>query len=385
MPEFSALRSGRGPQLARELASLGLLTLGLTACLARTPPTITRVLAGERTQGAFVSPYAYEHYLRAEMAAARGDHAGAAREFATARLGAEDDPFLVAREAESLEASGDHARADRVLAEGRRLDADSEALWLAEGRILEARRNLPAAASAFERAVEAAPRSSRGPLALSDLRLEQGAQQSALAPLVAYLARAPERGADALKVRLRVALMRGALGEALAAADTLGPRTLSDQERRLLTRLALRARRPASAARFAGLLHGPEDSALAIRALMAAGRRERALSRLRGRRPAEASGEARRWASFVLALESPERAVAELEDARIAIPALGPALVEAQLRVGRVDAALDSLTPLLSGQASADTRRLLEDGLRRAGLQALAAELASRAQLTQHQ
>ncbi len=383
MLELSAALK-KGHELVWKLASLGLLALGLTACLARTPPTVTRTLAGERTEGAFVSPYAYEHYLRAEMAAARGDHAAAAREFATARLGAEDDPFLVAREAENLEASGDHARTDRVLAEGRRLDDRSEALWLVQGRILRGRGDLPAAASAFEHAIEVAPRSSRGPLALSDLRLGQGARDSALTPLIRYLARAPERGADALKVRLRVALMRGALDEALAAADALGPRTLSDQERRLLTRLALQTQRPGAAARLAGLLHSPEDSALAISALMAAGRRDEALSRLRGR-PAEASGEAQRWASFVLALEPPERAVEELEDARIAIPALAPALVKAQLRAGQVDAALDSLTPLLSRQASANTRRLLDDGLRRGGLRALAAELASRAGRAEHQ
>ena len=33
-------------------------------------PVVTRTLAGERREGAFVSPFEYEHFLRAELAVA---------------------------------------------------------------------------------------------------------------------------------------------------------------------------------------------------------------------------------------------------------------------------------------------------------------------------
>ena len=344
----------------------------LVACVPRAPTTVTRVLGGEHVRGAFVSPYAYEHYLRAEMASARGDFAQAASEFASARLGAEDDPFLAAREAESLDASGDHDGADRVLAEGRRLFPTSEALFLAQGRMLEARGDRSGAARAFVQAIEAAPLSSQGPLALSALRLAQGARQSAITPLLRYLARAPERGADALKVRLRLALLRGAVDDALTLAEALG--TASDSERRQLTRLALDAGRPAAAARLATGLRATNDRALLLQALMAAGRVDEARAMLRGEAP-ETLGDARAWADFVLALEDSQHAAASLEEALVTHEALRPALVEAELRASRPAQAMELLAPLLSRDVDAPTRALLGRALRRGGLAGLADEL----------
>jgi len=342
------------------------------ACVPRAPTTVTRVLGGEHVRGAFVSPYAYEHYLRAEMASARGDFAQAASEFASARLGAEDDPFLAAREAESLDASGDHDGADRVLAEGRRLFPTSEALFLAQGRMLEARGDRSGAARAFVQAIEAAPLSSQGPLALSALRLAQGARESTITPLVRYLARAPERGADALKVRLRLALLRGAVDDALTLAEALG--TSSDSERRQLTRLALDAGRPAAAARLATGLRATNDRALLLQALMAAGRVDEARAMLRGEAP-ETLGDARAWADFVLALEDSQHAAASLEEALVTHEALRPALVEAELRASRPAQAMELLAPLLSRDVDAPTRALLGRALRRGGLAGLADEL----------
>jgi Flp pilus assembly protein TadD len=345
----------------------------MAACVPRTPTTVTRVLGGQHVQGAFVSPYAYEHYIRGEMASARGDFAQAASEFASARLGAEDDPFLAAREAASLEANGDHAQADRVLSEGLRLFPDSEALFLAQGHILSARGDRAGAEAAFAQAIAAAPQSSRGPLALSSLRLAQGAQESAKEPLVQYLARAPERGTDALQIRLRLALLRGDLDQALTLAEALG--TLTAVERRQLTRLALEAHRPAVAARLATELPEASDGPLIVRALMAAGRTSDARAMLRSR-PPEAFGDARTWAAFVLSLEDSRHAVADLEDALVVNDAVRPALVEAELRAGMQAQALEHLAPLLSAQVDAPTRSLLQQALRRSGLGALAAEIA---------
>jgi hypothetical protein len=186
---------------------------------------------------------------------------------------------------------------------------------------------------------------------------------------------AARRAAEALKVRLRVALMRSDLDAASSLAEALGTRALHDAERRRLTELALLHERPATAARFALSLRAPTDDALALRALMAAGRRPEALALLR-RHPPEASEDVHLWARFVLALEEAQHAAALLEEAAAVTESLRPELAEAELRAGQLDDALDTLAPLLSAEANAELRDLLAKALQRAGLGALAMELS---------
>ena len=185
----------------------------LCACRPAVPSTVVRVVDGEPREGAFVSPYAYEHFLRAELAAARGDDASAAESYELARLGPSDDALVAARQAEALDRLGRVERADAVLAEAHALDPASEAVALARSRIAERRGDLELALREAVRASELAPRSTEA--------------WRRVATLLAGTERAPEvlarLGDDALalRARLAIALARGDAREAEAALEAL--------------------------------------------------------------------------------------------------------------------------------------------------------------------
>ncbi|MEM7607469.1 MAG: hypothetical protein AAF411_19115, partial [Myxococcota bacterium] len=64
--------------------------LGLGACGARAYP-VTRRMDGEERAGVYVSPHAYEWFIRGELAAARGDDEAAIAAYREARTGPVDD------------------------------------------------------------------------------------------------------------------------------------------------------------------------------------------------------------------------------------------------------------------------------------------------------
>ncbi len=122
-----------------------LIALALTALTALGCATAPEGVLRERIGGAsrtrpFASPTAYEAYLRAEVASARGDHAAALRQLDLAALADPSDGFLAVRRVEVTAASGDlegaRSLAERVV----RDRPDLSAAWLALAGVARARR-----------------------------------------------------------------------------------------------------------------------------------------------------------------------------------------------------------------------------------------------------
>ncbi|MFW6050787.1 MAG: tetratricopeptide repeat protein, partial [Myxococcota bacterium] len=160
-----------------------LLAAAAAGCAGTPAPEVARVMGGERREQTFVSPYAYEWYVRGELAAAHGDLEAAARAFQRARSGPEDDPYVIARLADVLDRLGRRGEAERVLDEGLALDPASEAVWLARARIARRHDALGDALEAYHQAEQAAPASPEAPLELAELLREAGRPGRAAAVL----------------------------------------------------------------------------------------------------------------------------------------------------------------------------------------------------------
>ena len=107
------------------------LALALVACASAPSESLRERVGGAERARAFASPTAYEAYLRAELAAARGDHAAALRQLDLASLADGADGFLAARRVEVTAASGDLEGARALAEELVRASPDLAAGWLA--------------------------------------------------------------------------------------------------------------------------------------------------------------------------------------------------------------------------------------------------------------
>ena len=362
--------NARSARMAISVLAVAALTHG---CRPSIPSTVVRVVDGESREGPFVSPYAYEHFLLAELAAARGDDATAADEYELARLGPSDDALVASRQAEALDRLGRVERADSVLEEAERLDARSEAVALARSRIAERRGDADLALREAVRACELAPRS-----------IEAWRR---VATLLAETERAPELlarlGDDplALRARLAIATSRGDAREAEAALEALSRvAPVAEDERARTVELALAEGRVMLAVHLAErLTDRPESAALRARAWVAAGRRVEAEGTLAIATP-ETFGGPRAMAELWLEAGRPDRAV---ELARAAL-ALGD--VQARLVLARALAALGE--PVEAAEQAARIRRdasdreearvVLRSALHDAGVPGLAGEVAAR-------
>jgi tetratricopeptide (TPR) repeat protein len=137
------------------------------------------------TQGAaprrhFVPPFAYEAYVRGELALAANEPERAVLQFELATAAPEEDAFLLSRLAEAQARSGDHEGARRSLAEAERVDACQEEIWLTRGRWAEAAGDRAGAEAAYERARGCAPWSERAKLALYRALKAAGREAEAL-------------------------------------------------------------------------------------------------------------------------------------------------------------------------------------------------------------
>jgi len=289
------------PQPAAPL--IGLLTLA--ACAYPRPPSeVVRVLDGERERGGFVSPYAYEHFVRAELAVATGDDETAVDEYRMARSSASDDPLLAARLAETLDRLGRPDAAARALEEAEAMDPQSEALWLARARIAQRAGETEAALEALVAAREAAPRSTAPVLALAELLRAGGSEERAAAALSRV------EGSDLATLRARLALAthrRDAARLAEVSEQLLQRAPLHADDVRAAIQVALSEDRPNLALRLARALHPEDDLALLVRCHLAAGDRA-------GLRELLASVDARRVGEVALArhwLEAGDPARAE--------------------------------------------------------------------------
>lgn len=191
----------------------------------------------------FVSPYTYEHFIRAELAAAKGDLRAAAEGYRRALAGADEDALVIARLALTLDALGKDEQARELLGRGDALDPTSEAIWLARGEIAERHGDVNDAIAAYERAETFAPLSPDAPLALA--RMLHDAPERAAAVLRRFAARNDRWNPSRLHTELAQAIRAADLNQALAAFHTLRTVTAATvEETTAVARLALEARRP---------------------------------------------------------------------------------------------------------------------------------------------
>ncbi len=336
--------------------------------------TIERTVGGAVRTGPFVPPYAYEHYVRAELAMAAGDFETASLELELARSGADDDPLLCARHALARFGAGDERGAARAIAEGLALDPTSEAVLLAAGTIAERQGDLDAALAHYEGALAAAPASTEAIDALVALLDRLGDAERAARVLSRHadaarvevaialalaegdvdramrLYRLSARVSRAHRVRTARALLDGSrpvlAGEVLAALGAEPPRTAEERRVRIATATALR----------------DVDAAEALLALPLVGD------------AAESLGDARAW----IALGQPERAEALATSAAETSPSLEAdvVLASALLAEGRFGEAASLAASVPEGSSvSAEARDVVRRALRGAGLSALADEL----------
>jgi tetratricopeptide (TPR) repeat protein len=153
---------------------------------------VQRTLGGERHTGSFVPPFAYEAYVRGELALAEGRPDEAVNHFELATAAPDEDPYLLSRLAYAQALAGQGSAAERTLRHAESLDACSEALWITRAEIAEHAGDLARARDAYARAVSCAPESPRGVLGLAQVLDRQGQGASAIEVLERFSAQHPE-------------------------------------------------------------------------------------------------------------------------------------------------------------------------------------------------
>ena len=206
--------------------------LVLGAC-APTLPTVSRTLQGERSVGVFVSPFAYEHFVRAELAVAAGDDAAAVELYQLARAGAQDDAYVAARQAEALIRLQRYQAAEATLAEAEAIEPATEELWLARGALRITRGDREGAMEAFVEASRIAPRSPE-PILRIARQLQEGGEAA--------------RALELLSTGETPAALRAAFALAIAREDSL---TASEAATELALHLPLALPEVVAAARAA--------------------------------------------------------------------------------------------------------------------------------------
>lgn len=114
--------------MVRAALALALAALG---CAAAPAGALRERVGGAPRLRGFASPTAYEAYLRAEVATARGDHAQALRQLELAAVADPTDGYLTARRVEVLLAAGDVDAARETAAALTEASPELSAAWLA--------------------------------------------------------------------------------------------------------------------------------------------------------------------------------------------------------------------------------------------------------------
>lgn len=289
-------------------AAIAATTL-VVACGSAPEPRIVRRIGGERRAGAFVSPHQYEWFVRGEIATAYGRHEEAAEAYRMALAGAEEDPLVLARLAETLDQLGQREEAERLLAEAHESQPGSESLWLATARIAARRGDADRAIAAYQRAQQAAPDSETAPIELARLLRDRGAAERADSVLESFATRAGGGTAGASRARLALALARGDAAAAAASVESLlRVAPARADEVREAAETALSGGRPDVAVRL--LERVPRragDEELRVRALIEAGRGDEAEGLLAAA-PDDAFASLLEEARLLLAIGRPERA-----------------------------------------------------------------------------
>lgn len=352
-----------------------MLALGAASGCVRGPrSTVVRRVDGAERPGRFVSPYEYEHFVRAERCAALADFACAVAGYENALLGAEEDPYVLARLAEALDGLGDAEGSSRRLGRAEALGPRSVDVALARARIAERHERWDEAVAAGRRALALGPDSpeTKAWLARLLLRLDRADEAAAV------LGTGPHDSLVLAEVALDVACARRDRTAILAAAHALamGWAFGDDRLRSLATRSA-GAGDPGLAADLLAMLRvpGESDRRLGL-AYLAAARRTDDLDVALAR---AATGPLVVDAGFAeLATSQPERAL-ERADSVLATepdPRARRLRGEALLALGRSDEGMRELRAVPFGTLEARPARLaLASALRSAGREHEAAEV----------
>lgn len=216
-----------------------LIVLGLAptgGCVRGPSAAVVRRVGGAERPGRFVSPYEYEHFVRAERCAALSDFVCAAEGYENALLGADEDPYVLARLAEALDRLGDSEASGRRLARAEALGPGSVDVALARARIAERHERWDEAVSAGRAAVARDPGSTEAKawLARLLLRLDRADEAARL------LGEGPHDSLALVELALDVAFARGDRAAILATARALamGWAFGDDRLRGLATRAA---------------------------------------------------------------------------------------------------------------------------------------------------
>lgn len=248
------------------------LLLALAAhCGGASTGALRERIGGALRERAFASPTAYEAYLRAELAMARSDPAGAAAQMDLALIADASDGFLAARRVEVLLARPDRAEALRAGEAASRQHPESAAVWLALAEARAANGDEPGTRDALQRAATLDPEDPDVRAALS-ARSGGSAQEVARARRDAPDARVGDRtvanaalldpGADARRAslsrrRLQAIALR-ARGDWAGVDHLLTPAALRDPtnlaDRELVIEARARDGRPRDAAALVSTL-----------------------------------------------------------------------------------------------------------------------------------
>jgi tetratricopeptide (TPR) repeat protein len=360
------------PFLHHVMLTLWLAALG--ACHMAVPDeTVPRRLGGESVPGSFVPPFAYEAYVRGELALAEGKADEAVRQLELATAAPFEDAYLLSRLAYAQSLAGHRKDAAQTLAHAEALDACSEALWLTRAAMADDAKELEAAESAYARAVACAPASSRAVLGLAHVLSQRGKDDDAVALLERFVASQPGAAqvADAsLELSLHSndgARVAQAVDGWLAAAPTRSAALRRAQQ------WALEHGRPELALRL--YEHDPagQQAELECRIHAARGDRERVRAVL-ARADASALGGTAQAAEYALFAGAYDRAELEASALIVQEPSDRAHALRARARVmaGRRAEAVDDLLAVHDPDAR---RKLALELLAASGAAALAREL----------
>jgi tetratricopeptide (TPR) repeat protein len=190
-------------------------------CFGRTPKPVGSALAARKAQP-FVPPFAYEAYVRGELALAQGDADTAALQLELATAAPDEDAYLLSRLADAQEQTGDRTLGERTMREAERVDPCQQNIWLTRGSWAEQDGELGVAEQAYTRALGCDPSSDRALLALYRVLLQKGEPERGLA----LLTRAGARSSERAKGLFVLSLHSGSAAETRYALDSwlsLGP------------------------------------------------------------------------------------------------------------------------------------------------------------------
>lgn len=363
-----------GPGTARAAGIFGLVALLVAGCADQGAlRTIPRTLNGTTELTPFVQPFAYEAYVRGELALAQGAFSEAARQFERSSEAPQKDPYVLARLAYAQARAGKGEAAAKTLEQALLLDPCAEQVWLTRAELAERAGDLHEALLAYSRAGDCAPKSSRGPIGKARALGNAGKPSEALEVLGQFA------GPDtALTARVAfAAALQGTDPAVLAHAfETWVAYEAPDIDSVVQAATwALKKGLPGLSLRLRQHHPGPFPIALEAQILRGNGRREELLQLLE-QVPASDLGGARSTAELALFAGNFERAELEATTALSTSHAddLRALRALARILLGQREGALADLRAIVDPEAK---QRAVIEVLARDGSPALALELST--------